>query len=286
MLIILKQMIRLAKFWFKTLHLGRNIYGLKTAFEVIAVSVAKAEFNQYTNKKTTKSKLHCAFSEFLQQVMKIDTIRLAFIKINGTWTQLEDHEIPQALSDDKYFILEPTNIFNDLTQEFEKRKEELNNLKRAAKITYDRIQGIKVVSPFAIFRPVFKISELFERKNLPFAFICDYFEDYKKYDCTCHKNSPDLSEQILKVLKPIEVALSTCARVVASEIRTCQEHLFKLDITEQRENREIIELMQRMIREDIMNGESEHKDNYWAQGLRCDLLCPFLQVSRQRVLAC
>jgi len=93
---------------------------LKTAVEVIAVSVAKAEFTRYSKKRTKKSKLCRAFEEFLEQVMKIDKLRLAFKKIDGIWTQLQDHQIPEPKPDGVYFIIEPTNIYNDLTKEFKK----------------------------------------------------------------------------------------------------------------------------------------------------------------------
>jgi len=69
------------------------------------------------------SKLHRAFAEFLKKVEKIDEIRLAFTKIDGVWKQVPDSETPQPKPDGEYFIMEPTNVFNDLTKEFEKRKE-------------------------------------------------------------------------------------------------------------------------------------------------------------------
>jgi len=266
------QVIRLVKFWFKTLYLGkRSIYGLKPALEIIAVSVSKAEWSRFKTKKSKNSKLQTVFLEFLEQVKKIDKLRLAFRKqANGIWTQLTDDELPQTKPNDEYFIIEPSNAFNDLTEEFKERQKELENLKSAAKVTQKRVLELATESWFKIFRPVFKISHFFENNDLPSVFVCDFFETYNKYDCLCYKNFKKPFAVNQEVLTAIEIALSTFVRAAASEFMVLEN----LTLTNKpvMDEDKFIPLVETMIKEDIiMDGGVEEKDKSKIQHGECDV---------------
>jgi len=68
------QVVRLGKFWFKTLYLGpKRIYGIKTVLEVIAVSVGIDEEDR-SDERNEQPSLYYAFCAFFDEVSQIDQL--------------------------------------------------------------------------------------------------------------------------------------------------------------------------------------------------------------------
>jgi len=137
------QVVRLGKFWFKTLCLGpKRIYGIKTVLELIAVSVGIDEEDESDDEKNETPSLYYAFIDFLDKVSEIDELLLAFKKNHCTrnWDQV----IPAGVSDDDAFIIDPSNSKNDLTKYFKNFELEIQNLKAFAKTTKNKLSGLTI----------------------------------------------------------------------------------------------------------------------------------------------
>ncbi|XP_035710794.1 uncharacterized protein LOC118436551 [Folsomia candida] len=149
--------VRLAKFWFKSLYLGeRPIYGVKTILELIAVAASMKEEDR------DKKSLLRTFATFLDNVVRIDKLRLKFSNNNGRWeleNTRDNNTYRAGLPTDNY-IIEPSNPYNNLAKEMIHRDKEVKNLKEFAKISRLRISHamrtnqVSVDSVFNLFRPL------------------------------------------------------------------------------------------------------------------------------------
>jgi len=219
--------------------------------------------------KLKRSKLYDAFSKFLEEIQKIDKLRLAFKFSNGHWIQIEEEAEPSAETTGEFFILEPGNELNDLSILFLNHPEETENLKYAAQVTHSRLLHSPVRqaiwnpstgtfdlppgpdAPLSnIFRPVRKVWELFGRSNMPsdFVFEIDWTCTYKKRNCLMNvTRTIDGYNNITDIHEVIQTYLFTFGRAAESEVSG-------------RNNRERFEkIMNDFITEDILGDSCDSR---------------------------
>lgn len=192
------QLIRLAKYWYKSCSLDKTIYGGSAMMEIICVTVV-------TDIGDSVPMLE-AFKMFLHKVCRLDSLKIAFIQVDGKWKFIQegemrryaDHFDAKIISRINY-IIEPANPYNDMAQNIS--REVFMKLKTFAAIMVDRVnhldfaysnQMITVSGQNLISIDFSKLFEPFPLRlsdeycdGIPTEVLVDY--QYKKY----HYNSAE-----------------------------------------------------------------------------------------------
>lgn len=119
------EMVRLSKFWYKTLYFQEYVSGAKSSIELIAVYAAMKERNY-----DSLSHLRC-FGQFLKYLMKFDELNIVFEN---------EYKFPehQVLDNGRPRIMDPVNPYNNFAQNWSEKSIEL--IKAYANETYRRLQ--------------------------------------------------------------------------------------------------------------------------------------------------
>lgn len=108
-----KQMIRVAKFWYKTRKIPYKISGAKTMIEMIAVWAAQKELKDENSEKNKKH-LNC-FRRFLEYIEDFDSLWVYFEEEYG---QHYYKNVAEKISKTQPCVLDPSNPFNNLAKPF------------------------------------------------------------------------------------------------------------------------------------------------------------------------
>ncbi|CAL8144618.1 unnamed protein product [Orchesella dallaii] len=134
-------LIRLVKFWFKSLYFGEKVYGGSAMMELLSVAASEDE-----EKYESRSMLR-AFESVLAIITQLDTLKLAYRSLsddNDKWERVPVNELQQGNCKQivlsvvgnkekllqKYFIIEPANPFQDFLAEM--KPAVINNFKKFA----------------------------------------------------------------------------------------------------------------------------------------------------------
>lgn len=141
------QLIRLIKFWYKSLSLDADIYGGSYLMEILCVTVCK--------ESETQNSLFTNFKEALQKISNIDTLRIAFLlekESNGKlrWKLLQEGELEQHrnsfspfILERRNFIIDPSNPYNDLFNPKNLTETVLRKLKGHAREMLGRVEMLE-----------------------------------------------------------------------------------------------------------------------------------------------
>ncbi|ODM96976.1 2'-5'-oligoadenylate synthase 3 [Orchesella cincta] len=110
------QLIRLAKYWYKSCSLDESVYGGSAMMEIICVTVVEENGDSISMLEAFKMVLH--------KVVRMDSLKIAFIQEDGKWKS-----IPEGGGMRKYaanfdskiisrtnYIIEPANPYNDMAK--------------------------------------------------------------------------------------------------------------------------------------------------------------------------
>lgn len=134
------QLIRLAKYWYKSCSLDGSVYGGSAIMEIICVTVV-------TEISDSVPMLE-AFKMFLHKVCRLDGLKIAFIQVDGKWKLIQEGEMrryadsfdAKILSRVNY-IIEPANPYNDMAQNIS--REVVIKLKKFAHIMVGRVKQLE-----------------------------------------------------------------------------------------------------------------------------------------------
>jgi hypothetical protein len=125
-------LVRLAKFWYKSVYLGEYVDGAKTIMELIATAASKRE-EKHGGKSMSR-----AFMTFLEMLSKINSLKILFHQQGKNWELFDDNELKSMTASGgtmkrsvrgmpgmktllhDYFIVEPGNPFNDMAEQLNK----------------------------------------------------------------------------------------------------------------------------------------------------------------------
>ncbi|XP_055298386.1 2'-5'-oligoadenylate synthase 1A-like [Sitodiplosis mosellana] len=147
------EMVRIAKFWFKTLHLNdlRNRSGAKNCIELIAVYVAKQEENM-----ETKSYLR-SFKRFIDYLKNFDNLNIHF--------ETDEHRV---LNKSRPRVMDPVNPYNNLAKNWDRQSIQLvkayahESNRRLEVLANSRAARLdQLFEPQPVYRP--DMGEMFER---------------------------------------------------------------------------------------------------------------------------
>jgi hypothetical protein len=165
-------LVRLAKFWYKSVYLGEYVDGAKTIMELIATAASKRE------EKHGKKSMLRAFMTFLGMLSKINSLKILFHQKGKNWELFDDNELKSMTASGgtmklgvremprmktllhDYFIVEPGNPFNDMAEQLNKTV--IDKLIAFSTVTKKRLEDI-----------VLDLSEPGNRKGFPFQELFD-----------------------------------------------------------------------------------------------------------------
>lgn len=134
------QLIRLAKYWYKSCSLDASVYGGSAIMEIICVTVV-------TEISDSVPMLE-AFKMFLHKVCRLDSLKIAFIQVDGKWKLIPEGEMRRHADyfDAKIrsrvnYIIEPANPYNDMAQNIS--REVFIKLKKFAAIMVGRVEQLE-----------------------------------------------------------------------------------------------------------------------------------------------
>lgn len=119
------EMVRIVKYWFKTLYFEKKISGAKSLIELVAVFAVIEE-----RKYDSTSYLKC-FTRILNYLRNFDDINIVF----ENEYKFEEHQI---LDVSRPRVMDPVNPYNNFAKNWDEKAIEL--LKVYANETYDRLQ--------------------------------------------------------------------------------------------------------------------------------------------------
>lgn len=121
----INEMVRISKFWYKTLHFNEKISGAKSLIEFIAVFTAIKELNY-----DSLSYLRC-FTQVVNYLQNFDQLDIVFEK---------EYKFPehQILDNSRPRVMDPVNPYNNLAKNWTKNSIEL--MKLYANETYRRLE--------------------------------------------------------------------------------------------------------------------------------------------------
>lgn len=139
------QLIRLTKYWYKSLTLNERVYGGSSIIEIICVA-SKEEIDG--NNVTVLE----ALNRFLRNICKINSLKIAFVNDeNGKWKQITNAEMkskkykdyfdPKIVSAENY-IVEPANPYNNLGENLKPKA--VDKMKEFATEMLQRIADLEV----------------------------------------------------------------------------------------------------------------------------------------------
>lgn len=141
------QLIRLIKYWYKSLTLDVEIYGGSYLMEILCVTVC--------NESKTQNSLFTNFKATLQKIYKIDTLRVAFLLEKNSndklrWKLLSEDELEKhknsfspLILERSCFIIDPSNPYNDLFDPKNLTEIVLKKLKEHAKEMIERVEMLE-----------------------------------------------------------------------------------------------------------------------------------------------
>ncbi|XP_035711285.1 uncharacterized protein LOC118436789 [Folsomia candida] len=157
------QVVRLGKHWSSNFTVGDTLIPeIVSALELVAVGAGISEEEKAESVGEQGKLMPFAFLIFLEQVAKIDELKLAFEKVDGKWKIREG--VPGQLSPPEgaglvpNYILEPTTS-SDFSTRFKETPEELEKLKSYATRSETRLQTVLAAKEIslselnAIFQP-------------------------------------------------------------------------------------------------------------------------------------
>lgn len=127
------EMVRLAKYWYKSLYLENYISGAKMLIELVAVFVANKEIRTYNE----RSHLRC-FSDIIRMLQSFDGLNIVFMDEY----KMPEHQPPVKTSPR---VLDPANPYNNLAENW--KYADQNLLKGYAAETYRRLCSESNSSP-------------------------------------------------------------------------------------------------------------------------------------------
>lgn len=253
------QLIRLVKFWYKTLTLGEYVYGGSFLMEVLCATVCKEE--QSLTKRDVP--MLERFKAVLKKISEIYTLQIAFLppelnnggsKPNGSngWKLLNGNEAKkyktyfwsEILSRPR-FIIDPSNPFNDLIKNL--GEDVVHNLKifaskmlvRIGKLESTGSNECKTVTSAMdvtlhidkIFEPLsLGLKDSFKNEGIPKKVVIHY--DYQSYKSSESKTVTNKDDSFLqnnkdakKICKTILTNLVTLVRIRAK--REGNRYIFK-----------------------------------------------------------
>ena len=121
-------MVRIAKFWFKTVYIEKNISGAKTLIELVAVHAA----NQYQFEENNHLK---GFVKFLELIRSFESLRIVF---------REEYKFPEhqmAQNERTPIVMDPSNPYNNFARDWmsESYSQDRMNLMQYATETLRRV---------------------------------------------------------------------------------------------------------------------------------------------------
>lgn len=136
------EMVRLAKFWYKTLYFDDYTSGAKSAIELVAVYAARKESNY-----ASASHLRC-FGQVLKYLKNFDEMNIVFENEYkfAKHEPVDDGRRPR--------LLDPVNPYNNFASNWSRKSIDL--MKRYAKETYRRLQVLadgRIVQLNVLFEP-------------------------------------------------------------------------------------------------------------------------------------
>lgn len=141
-------MVRLAKFWYKSLCLGTYVSGAKYLIELVAIAAAQEEENDI--EKSHNSNVNC-FAMFIENMCKFDTLNIVFEE------EYTDIFPEHAVTDNsRPRVMDPVNPYNNLARQWNEKA--IEKIKIAATETRQRLFA-GVVGLEKLFKPKW-ISEM------------------------------------------------------------------------------------------------------------------------------
>lgn len=148
------EMVRLAKFWYKSACVDEYVSGAKYVMELIATKVCHAVSTSFG----TDVPYVTAFQKFLEDIVYFDSLDIIF---EDEYRSLNEHKPRQNRV--KPSVLDPANPYNNLAEAFISKPKAVKALKMHAERTLANIRGMQWDGKLNIFNFTFwRIIDIFK----------------------------------------------------------------------------------------------------------------------------
>lgn len=213
------EMIRIAKFWYKTLNFSEYISGAKYLIEIITVHAAKME--RASGAPTNKMYLRC-LGRIMDYIIKFDSLKIIF---ENEYANGYLKNVAKQMSANPPCVLDPSNPYNNLAKAFSDKPRMKDLLVSYAKETKNRLHqvfGFRLENSFQALEYVFQPQPLVipdlptNIRNAKFLVGCD--RQVLNYpDRTIRNNRIEKDPSLLRIFDLMEVYFTLVMSIYKSD---------------------------------------------------------------------